>query len=296
MYSDLSGQARTESLAMHPSDPSSMPQRQSLSDEDRQRAGRRAAILSGLGKGSVALAAMAPLASQASRSHVLFNPTKNQNCYCTVSGFQSAALSPSTGANPPTCAAYLPRTFLKMTVTKIVYATALAPNTVNGPNLKAYLKALPGVAEISKGVMATLLASTPVPLKIAGGGAGDLDTVFLPIDGGSCYFLQVRNFPVGISGVGTFKSIFANSDDGRTLLEVLFDGVTPADGGLNSSPPNAKCLFLAAYLSVANTNVSPSLPADLSRGYITGQYGGDADGVLSSNAGLFFSKLCSLSA
>lgn len=265
-------------------------------DQDQLRASRRSAILKGLGQGSVAMAALSPLASQASRSHVLYNSVIGTNCYCTVSGFQSAALSPSTGANPPTCATYLPRTFLRMPVQRIVYSSVVT-GPVTNQKLKAYLIALPGVRDITSGVNGSLLAATPVPLRIpANGTVGNLDTVFLPIDGNSCYFLQARNFPTGIVGTGEFRSIFTNSADSRTLLEVLFEGVTTADGGAGNPPPTAKCYFLASFLSIANSNVSPALPADFDRTYVRGQYGADADAALNSNAGMFFATLCSKSA
>lgn len=267
-------------------------------DQDRLRASRRRAILSGLGKGSAALAALSPLASQASRSHVLFNPAENRNCYCTVSGFQSAALSPSTGANPPTCAAYLPRTFLVMPVVSITYSDFLVPPTPGNSRPKQiadHLNGLLGITSITgPDVSDTLRANTPVPLVVAGSNA-----VFLPRGtnpGQSCYFLRARNFPTGISSTGKFNTIFTNSADARTLLQVLFEGVTTADGGVSNTPPTAKCYFLSSYLSISNSNVSPVLPVDLTRTYIVGQYGGDSDAALTADAGLFFNKLCTKSA
>lgn len=267
--------------------------------QERARASRRSAILSGLGKGSVALAAMSPLASQASRSHVLFNPLKGTDCYCTVSGFQSAAVSPSTGTNPPTCSTYLPRTFLQMTavggaaIRKIVYANDVAP--VNNNKIAEFLNGLLGITSITgTQVGNTLRAATPVPLIVAGSHAE-----FLPLGApnanAGCYFLRDRNFPTGVTSTNAFSSVFT-SGDARTLLEVLFEGVPTTEGGVSNSPPTAKCYFLASYLSINNGNVVPVLPADFDRAYVTGQYHNDGDAALSSNAGLFFSKLCSQSA
>lgn len=261
--------------------------------QERARASRRSAILSGLGKGSVALAAMSPLASQASRSHVLFNQSKGTDCYCTVSGFQSAAVSPSTGTNPPTCSTYLPRTFLKKPVETIVYSAVTNGNGNLDQKIADYLNTLPGVTSITAAqVAATLLGSPTAPLIVPVS-----NSVFLPVGGSaaSCYFLQARNFPTLVASTGAFSSVF-NSGDARTLLEVLFEGVGTSDGGASNSPPTAKCYFLASYLSINNSNVSPVLPADFDRAYVTGQYHSDADAALSSNAGLFFSRLCSQSA
>lgn len=268
--------------------------------QERARASRRSAILSGLGKGSVALAAMSPLASQASRSHVLFNPLKGTDCYCTVSGFQSAAVSPSTGTNPPTCSTYLPRTFLRMTaiggaaIRKIIYNTDVSP--LNNTKIAEFLNGLLGITSITgTQVGNTLRAATPVPLIVPGSNAE-----FLPLGApnasAGCYFLQARNFPTGVTSTNAFSTVFTNSGDGRTLLEVLFEGVPTTEGGVSNSPPTAKCYFLASYLSINNSNVSPVLPADFDRTYVTGQYHSDADAALSANAGLFFSKLCSQSA
>jgi hypothetical protein len=73
---------------------------------------RRRALLSGLGKGSAVVAALSPMASQATRQHVLSNPAlPNGMGYCTVSGFQSAAIS-GMPQNPIPCSAFAPSYFV----------------------------------------------------------------------------------------------------------------------------------------------------------------------------------------
>lgn len=73
---------------------------------------RRRALLSGLGKGSAVVAALSPMASQATRQHVLSNPAlPNGMGYCTVSGFQSAAIS-GMPQNPTPCSAFAPSHFV----------------------------------------------------------------------------------------------------------------------------------------------------------------------------------------
>ncbi len=68
-----------------------------------------------------------------------------------------------------------------------------------------------------------------------------------------------------MNSTGKFKSIFTNSTDERTLLEVLYDGV------LSSSPATAKCYFLSAYLTVYNGTPS-NLPQGFDKAYVIGQY------------------------
>lgn len=68
--------------------------------------------MSGLGKGTAVVAALSPMASQATRGHVLSNPAlPNGMGYCTVSGFQSAAIS-GMPQNPTPCSAFAPSHFV----------------------------------------------------------------------------------------------------------------------------------------------------------------------------------------
>lgn len=60
---------------------------------------RRRLLLRGLGKGAAAAAALAPMASQATRSYKLHNDGLGRDGYCSVSGFQSAVISLAPGGN-----------------------------------------------------------------------------------------------------------------------------------------------------------------------------------------------------
>lgn len=76
---------------------------------------RRRLLLRGLGKGAAAAAALSPLASQATRSYTIPNGALNGGLgYCSISGFQSAAISFAPGGNAPTpCSAPGPTAYFK---------------------------------------------------------------------------------------------------------------------------------------------------------------------------------------
>ncbi len=98
---------------------------------------RRLLLLKGLGKGSIAAAALIPLSSRATRSYVLDNPSlPGGNGYCSVSGFQSAAVSLAPGQTLTTCSALPPSSYYKKTESSYSWAAKndADKNTANRRN------------------------------------------------------------------------------------------------------------------------------------------------------------------
>ena len=158
--------------------------------EDGQRDGldpvlaRRRLLLRGLGKGAAAAAALAPLAGHATRTHVLPNPNLGttpggvtQNGYCSVSGFQSAAISVAPGRSVTTCSATPPDRFYGL----IDQAYSWAARTKDKDNLNArrmsvrlfFQTAFGFTAAEANNISNTAinkLATLNSPVVIAGGG------------------------------------------------------------------------------------------------------------------------------
>lgn len=245
---------------------------------------RRRAILLGLGKGGVALAALSPLASQAGRTHMLTNAAlPGGNGYCSVSGFQSAAISGTPA--PVLCGVYTPGHFLKP-VTTLNYSVLVSNPAVNNVRLADALNTrygLSGANVITQQMIgSTLLAATPTKLVIAAANA-----VILPGDvaGTGIELCAATTFPPGFSPTGAFNTLFTASSDSRTLLEVLSDGVL--------LPPNytANTYFLATRLSLAVGGLQ--LPADFDLTYLNGQYS-NANAAPGTPQFKFFQALCRL--
>lgn len=281
------GPTRTESLAMNPSDHPAAPPGSPLSAEDRLRAGRRAAILGGLGKGSVALAAMSPLASQAVnvRSHKLANGMLPGGFgYCTISGFQSAAISGAAAAT--VCSAYAPEHFVN--VETLVYSGPGANLTITGPidaqNLSVALNSKYGVSKFTSTNVAPLLSAT-APMSTAVIVAGST-VVLIWTSSNSAIALTRRNWPVsaGLGALAAFNASprFIASADSRPLVLVLYDGV------LSANPPTANCWFLSAYLTVFNSTPS-TLPSGFDKTYLTSSYESASAG---SDVYAFLKTLC----
>ena len=241
---------------------------------------RRRALLAALGKGGAALAALSPLASQASRSHKLANsalPPANFG-YCTVSGFQSAAISGSPA--PQVCGAFAPVNFVALET--LNYKNSLVSGNPDAAKLRAALNFKYGVSVFTETNVGPLLsANQPTPSYVAVLGS---NVVLQWLSNNSCRALTRKNWPDdNLNALGTFKSLFSNSSDTRPLLEVLYDGVA------SPSPTSANCYFLAAYLSVGLTGVT--LPADFNKAYVVGEYDlGSYDQT--TNQYKFFQALC----
>lgn len=263
--------------------------------QDRIRASRRSAILSGLGKGSVALAALSPLASQASRSHKLFNPNlgTGTDCYCTVSGFQSAAISQIPAV---TCGTFKPEHFIKKVGLGLDYVTltnSFAGN-FNGPNAPTYTatqitngngptdlaKALNNYFGLAAGTISTQQASNF--LNASGHPAittssGDLVLVRW-LTSSTCNAYQGQNFGSD-NALAVFSGVFGGSDV-RTFIEVLND------------TSSAKRYFLACWLSIGKSGIS--VPVDLTRTYVVNNYSDAIAADLGSNESLFFKAISNL--
>lgn len=255
--------------------------------QDRLRASRRSAILSGLGKGSVALAALSPLASQAIsvRSHKLANGTLQGGFgYCTISGFQSAAVSGSPA--PTVCSAFAPSHFL--TVETLTYVGGIVGNGGGNADtkLKNALNTKYGVGVFNESNVAPLLATVaPTSGYVAVPGSG---VVLIWTSNNTSTALTRSNWPAsGVDGLAAFNASprFTGSTDDRPLLRVLYDGV------LSANPATANCWFLSAYLTVYTTTPS-GLPVGFDTSYLTGAYASDASAASGSDAYQFLKALC----
>ena len=256
-----------------PSQPSSTSE-QSSARPELAALQRRRALLSGLGKGSAAIAVLSPMASQASRQHVLANPgLPNGMGYCTVSGFQSAAISGMPRNGYTTCSAFAPSHFV--VASKVDYvlkndgkvkeadtATSLGItsaqfDTLSANNNTGELRVIP-----------TNDSTNYVIYK--GNGSGDLK---------SCTKTTLTNLPDPSLNKALFKSVFTTSANTTARFLDLF--VPP-----NAAPLSDDAFFAAAYLSARK---------DL-QGQDKGDIPFDADYVVSmyghSGAAAFFKALC----
>lgn len=235
---------------------------------------RRRALLSGLGKGSAALAALSPMASQATRQYVLPNPgLPNGMGYCTVSGFHSAAISGMPQGGYTTCSAFAPSHFV--TSSKVDYVLNNGGN-VKGPETATSL----GISNAQFGtlsannntgelrVLPTNDATNYVIYK--GNGSGDLK---------SCTKTTLTNLPDAALKSATFKSVFMASSNTTARFLDLF---VPAGGAALSDD----AFFAAAYLSAgidAQGQDQGDIPFDAA--YVVSMYG-------HGGAAAFFRALC----
>jgi len=271
------------------SQPESASQRPPAEAEPAVVAARRQAILRGLGQGGAALVALSPVAGHATRAFKVPNPelTPAGFGYCTVSGFQSAAISGSPEAVQ--CGAFEPKDFVAPLV-DLDYdnlVSTYAPSATGTANqklataLNAYYGA--GVALTGPNIRDTLRKNPPIKLVIT---YPAVKAVIVPVPLTTRKGTEYRPttaFPAAVNATATFQSIFPSSSDTRTLLEVLQDGVD------SSSPASANCYVLAAWLSVGMGGAV--LPPSVDRTYINAQYtasGYDA----STNLYKFFRQLC----
>ncbi|HOX69879.1 MAG TPA: hypothetical protein PKV56_18710 [Burkholderiaceae bacterium] len=264
--------------------------------EEEALADRRRAILRGLGKGGVALAALSPVVSHATRSFKVKNPDllpASEFGYCTVSGFQSAAISGSPTAVE--CGAFEPDKFVGPLISldydaliathastvpaastyRVKLATALngyygTGTNLTGPNIGSTLRATPAVKLV---INTTNTKTVIVPGLLGGAASRTSGTELRP----------TTDFPQSVNPTQSFNSLFPSSSDARTLLEVLQDGVA------SNNPTSANCYVLATYLSVGASGAS--LPPSLDRAYIQAQYTASSYGS-STNLYKFFRSVC----
>ena len=242
---------------------------------------RRRALLSGLGKGAAATAALAPLISQAGGTHKIPNAALPGNFgYCTVSGFQSAAISGSPASTQ--CSAFAPSHFL--TVQSLTYTNGNLgiSGSVSAKKLRDALNTKYVVTVFTEAnVLPLLSSSAPANPVVAVAGSG---VVLIWISSNTSTALTRANYwpATALNALAAFNSTFGGSD-GRPLLRVLYDGV------LSANPANANCYFLAAYLTVYNSTPS-TLPTGLDKPYVIAQYIDNANS--STNVYKFFQALC----
>lgn len=247
---------------------------------------RRRLILKGLGKGGAAVVALSPLAVHAGGTHKVANSSLPGGFgYCSVSGFQSAAISGSPA--PTVCSAYAPSHFLQ--TENLSYQSLVDTYAGGGAVTKSKLKTALnakyfGGSDVIKGhqVQNFLLATPPLPLVVSG-----RNLCILPGSlSGTGLALQPKAFPSGITNsLIPFNSIFTNSSSTLTLLQVLYEGV------LSSSPSSAKCYFLSAYLTVLSST-PPTLPVGFDGPYVISRYTGDAAALSGTTAYNFFKAVC----
>jgi len=248
-------------------------------------AARRRALLLKMGTGTAALAVLAPLSAHASGTHKLANSSLPSGFgFCTVSGYQSAAVS---GAPATSCSAFAPSHFL--TTTELTYSTLGVNGSINAKKLadKLNAKFFAGSSFITEAHATTLLKGVAgTTVKVV---SHNMFIYVLTADRGIFLQPNATNLPAVITDtLGTFKSIFAGSLDVRTLLEVLYDGV------FSSSPAFAKCYFLSAYLTVCTPPTPSSLPVGFDGDYVKGQYSTDGNAASGTYAYQFFKTLCSM--
>lgn len=248
-----------------PSQPSSTSE-QSSARPELAALQRRRALLSGLGKGSAAMAALAPLASRASsRNRVLFNSALKGNGYCSVSGFQSAAISSAPGATP--CAATRPSNFFVATAGTYSDLTTGKKDTSKRRGIQAALAASP--------YSVTATDAQADLLTVSGGKATISGKVYiagaLTSSGGTFKELKATatfpTVPATITPVMAFNSTeFMGAGSSNTVLEELF---------LNSN----NAYFAAAFLTCINEDRAVTSSAGFDAGvlpfdaaYVRSQY------------------------
>lgn len=236
---------------------------------------RRRALLSGLGKGSAAIAALSPMASQASGQHVLANPgLPNGMGYCTVSGFQSAAISGLPRNGYTTCSAFAPSHFV--VGSKVGYVLKNEDGKVKETETATSLG-------IAKTQFATLSANNNtgeirlIPTNDStnyviykGNGASDQK---------SCTKTTLTNLPDAALKKVLFRSVFTTSTNTTARFLDLF---VP----LSAASLSDDAFYAAAYLSARNDlqgQDQGDIPFDAS--YVVSLYG-------HSGAAAFFRALC----
>lgn len=273
--------------------PQPEPGHQQPSAEDAAVSARRLAILRGLGKGGVALAALSPVVGHATRAFKVPNPELPAPSfgYCTVSGFQSAAISGSPAAVQ--CGAFEPKDFVAPAI-PLTYDTLIASYapTAAGTYEAKLAAALNAYYGAGAGLTETLVTSTVRATLATRLLVSSLTTKAVIVPGmlrgvvsrtGGTELRATASFPATVVPTAAFNAIFTSSSDNRPLLEVLQDGVSSAN------PTSANCYVLAAYLSVGMAGAT--LPPSVTRAYIVSQYTATGYGS-TTNLYKFFRQLC----
>jgi len=277
---------------------------------------RRQMLLRGLGKGAVAAAALAPLASHATRSYVLPNPDLppkpggvTQNGYCSVSGFQSAAISVAPGQQLTTCSATAPEKFY--TTTDGSYNWVRLTAAGNGDARRAAVRLFLqntfgfslGEADAIPDTRINTLTTLNAPVIFAGGGQS-------AIYWSSAFSNPTQN---NQTGSGTIRQLKASSEYPEVVatalplrrFENMMDNTGTADATnavntvlytLFNVQPDNKAYFAAVALSCiaqdgaftySNGYTNQLIPFDAK--YVSDQYNDPAKRVA---AGAFFKALC----
>jgi hypothetical protein len=273
---------------------------------------RRRLLLRGLGKGAVAAAALSPLASQATRSYTLHNPIVGRDGYCSVSGFQSAAISVAPGQAMTTCSALPPDGFYA--VTEATYTWNTGNNaTQNGNNRRAAVRALlqdqfgftlAEATNVGNGRLNTLI-TVGVPAIFQGA----LDALFLSVafddpgpgsNTGSGTLRRIKtnaNYPSAVANAGPLRSFEnmmdnvgtgGNVDNANAASSVLFT--------LYNVQPDNKAYFAAVALGCIKEDAAFQSSGGFGAGLIPfdAKYVGDMynDAGKRDDAGVFFRTLC----
>lgn len=246
---------------------------------------RRRALLARLGKGSAALAAMGPHASHAGNSS---HKCSNANVPggwggATFSGYQSAVVSTSSATVGKACH---PSHYCKTNVAPSSYQSFCGTTSKpTASQLASKINSYFGCGNTVTRTMVrdTLYASVPKSLAVTGCNLVICPNQLSPSTGGIA--LQAQNLPAGFNILVAFNSVFTNSTDTRTLLEVLYDAVQTA------SPGHARSYFVSTYLTVYGSQPA-TLPTGFDTGYVRSSYTGDANVGTGSDPYNFLKTLC----
>lgn len=242
---------------------------------------KRRVLLARLGQGATAASLLAPLASRAGGTHKITNPVLPGGFgYCSVSGFQSAAVSGSPA--PTVCSAYAPGHFVTSQALTYTGGNLGISGSVNANKLRDALNAKYGVGVFTSANVAPLLGSSaPAGGYVAVPGSG---VVLIWTSSNTSTALTRNNWPaVGLDGLTQFSTLFpVGTPDARPLLRVLYDGV------LTTNPANANCWLGSAYLTVYNGTPS-YLPVGFDTTYVRQQAAGSGSGT---DTYKFFAALC----
>lgn len=269
---------------------------------------RRRLLLRGLGKGAAAVAALSPLASQATRSYTLHNPIVNRDGYCSVSGFQSAAISVAPGQSLTTCSAQAPRAFFDQTDVAYVWESRSIV-AQNRTNHRAAVRAM---------FVANFGFTVTEADAIGNGRIDGLAVTNTPqIISGALYLSTDYTNPAtnGQNGSGTIRQIKASTNYPNSVSNALplrsFENMMDNVGGGNVSNANAKQSVLytlydvqpnnkAYFAAVALGCIKEDSAFQSSGGFTAGlipfdaKYVGDMynDPGKQADAGVFFKTLC----
>ena len=242
---------------------------------------RRRVLLKGLGKGGAVLAAMSPLASNATRSYTLFNPELGKNGYCSISGFQSAAISSAPDGGFVSCSSLKPSDYFTTRLQGYSDATDGQTNTRRRRGIQTMMFTSFGL---------NVSNSDANTLRFTGGVVNIGRRVFLaqtPTSSGGnirVFAENLSNFPTGVLSITpttAFSAVMASGSIIDPLLYTLF---------LNAN----NAYFAAVFLSCIREDGS----IVSSSGYTAGRIPFDAQYVRTQYANnpvaaaSFFRRLC----